>query len=65
MANQLAATVQEVDVGNATTTVKVVLGEGQELTAAITPRSGPRPGARRGDQVTVLVTATEVILATD
>jgi molybdate transport system regulatory protein len=63
--NQLAATVQEVTEGNVMATVKVVLGDGQEVTAAITREAVQDLALAAGDQVTVLVKATEVMLAKD
>jgi molybdate transport system regulatory protein len=61
--NQLAATVQEVTEGNVMATVKVVLGDGQTVTAAITREAVGDLALAPGDQVTVLVKATEVMLA--
>jgi molybdate transport system regulatory protein len=61
--NQLAATVQEVTEGNVMATVKVVLGDGQAITAAITREAVEDLALTTGDQVTVLVKATEVMLA--
>jgi molybdate transport system regulatory protein len=63
--NQLAATVQEVTEGNVMATVKVALGDGQSVTAAITREAVQDLALVVGDQVTVLVKATEVMLAKD
>jgi len=63
--NQLTATVQEVTEGNVMATVKVVLGDGQTVTAAITREAVSDLGLAPGDQVTVLVKATEVMLGKD
>jgi molybdopterin-binding protein len=60
--NQLSATVEEVAEGNVMATVKVVLGEGQTMTAAVTREAVQDLSLTRGDQVTVLVKATEVML---
>ena len=60
--NQLAATVQEVTEGNVMATVKVVLVDGQTVTAAITREAVSDLSLATGDQVTVLVKATEVML---
>jgi molybdate transport system regulatory protein len=51
--------------GNVMATVKVVLGDGQEVTAAITREAVQDLALAVGDQVTVLVKATEVMLAKD
>lgn len=63
--NQLTATVQEVTEGNVMATVKVVLGDGQTVTAAITREAVGDLVLVPGDQVTVLVKATEVMLGKD
>jgi molybdate transport system regulatory protein len=63
--NQLAATVQEVTEGNVMATVKVALGDGQSVTAAITREAVEDLALVVGDRVTVLVKATEVMLAKD
>jgi molybdate transport system regulatory protein len=63
--NQLAATVQEVTEGNVMATVKVALGDGQSVTAAITREAVEDLELVVGDRVTVLVKATEVMLAKD
>jgi molybdate transport system regulatory protein len=63
--NQLSATVEEVTEGNVMATVKVVLGDGQPVTAAITREAVHDLALTAGDHVTVLVKATEVMLAKD
>jgi len=63
--NQLTATVQDVTEGSVMATVKVVLGDGQSVTAAITREAVEDLALAPGDQVTVLVKATEVMLAKD
>jgi molybdate transport system regulatory protein len=63
--NQLTATVREVTEGNVMATVRVMLGDGQEVTAAITREAVQDLALVAGDQVTVLVKATEVMLAKD
>ena len=60
--NQLSATVEEVVEGNVMATVKVVLGDGQSVTAAITREAVVDLGLAPGDKVTVLVKSTEVML---
>jgi molybdopterin-binding protein len=63
--NQLSATVEDVNEGNVMATVKVVLGDGQSMTAAITRDAVSDLGLAAGDKVTVLVKATEVMLGKD
>jgi molybdate transport system regulatory protein len=60
--NQLRATVQGVEEGSVMATVKVTLGDGQTITAAITREAAQDLALATGDQVTVLVKATEVML---
>ena len=60
--NQLRATVQEVIDGSVMATVKVALGDGQTMTAAVTREAVADLGLAPGDAVTVLVKATEVML---
>jgi molybdate transport system regulatory protein len=63
--NQLAATVTSVTTGTVMASVKVELAGGHAVTAAITSESVEELGLAEGDQVTVLVKATEVMLAKD
>jgi len=63
--NQLRATVQEVTEGSVMATVRVVLGDGQTMTAAVTREAVADLGLATGDTVTVLVKATEVMLGKD
>ena len=63
--NQIAGTVQQVHAGEAMATVKVQLGGGDVITAAITAEAVRDLGIEPGTSVTVLVKATEVMLATD
>ena len=60
--NQLRARVQDVDEGTVMATVKVALGDGQTITAAVTREAVQDLSLTAGDQVTVLVKATEVML---
>jgi molybdate transport system regulatory protein len=60
--NQLRATVREVEEGTVMATVKVQLGDGQTITAAITREAVQDLSLAAGDEVTVLVKATEVML---
>jgi molybdopterin-binding protein len=60
--NQLDATVKDVRVGTIMAEVTVDVG-GQEVVAAITRGSVERLGLNQGDEVTVVIKATEVMLA--
>ena len=60
--NQLSATVKEVKLGTIMSEVTVDVG-GQDVVAAITRGSAERLGLAEGDQVVVIVKATEVMLA--
>ncbi|MFC9326139.1 molybdopterin-binding protein [Kitasatospora sp. NPDC057015] len=62
--NQLPGTVTAVATGEVMATVKVRLGSGQELTAAITLDSVKDLGLAEGSKVRALVKSTEVALAT-
>jgi molybdate transport system regulatory protein len=61
--NQLNATVDTVTHGNVMSTVKVSLPDGQSITAAITREAAQEIGFSPGDQVLVVIKATEVMLA--
>ena len=61
--NQLNATVESVQLGEVMALVKVTLPDGQKITAAITREASTELELAAGDQVTVLVKATEVMLA--
>jgi molybdopterin-binding protein len=63
--NQLRGTVDEVQLGGIMSSVKVTLGGGDSITAAITREAAEELGLGRGTQVTVLIKATEVMLAID
>jgi molybdate transport system regulatory protein len=63
--NQITGTVAEVHVGEVMASVKVALGSGETITAAITAEAVADLGLETGKTVTVLVKATEVMLATD
>jgi molybdopterin-binding protein len=60
--NQLDATVKDVKLGTIMAEVTVDVG-GQDVVAAITRGSAERLGLSQGDAVTVIVKATEVMLA--
>lgn len=61
--NQLAATVNDVTHGDVMSTVKVTLPDGQQLTAAITKDAAVDLDIAAGDDVIVIVKATEVMIA--
>ena len=63
--NQLAGTVEEVQLGGIMSAVKVSLKSGGTITAAITKEAAEELGLAKGNSVTVLIKATEVMLATD
>jgi molybdopterin-binding protein len=60
--NQLSGTVSEVRHGEVTTIVKVSLGDGQTITSSITREAAEDLALAPGDQVTVLVKSSEVML---
>ncbi|MER5439742.1 TOBE domain-containing protein [Streptomyces sp. NPDC002790] len=62
--NQLPGTITSVTTGEAMATVKVRLGGGQDITAAITTESVKDLGLAEGAEVKILVKSTEVSLAT-
>lgn len=62
--NQLKGTVRSVTLGAVMSEVTVDVG-GQEVTAAITRGSVERLGIREGAEVTVVIKATDVMLATE
>jgi len=59
--NQLKGTVTEVKLGTIMAEVVVDIG-GQEVVSAITRASVERLGIKEGDQVTVIIKSTEVML---
>jgi molybdate transport system regulatory protein len=61
--NQLAGTVDDVQLGGIMSAVKVTLRGGDTITAAITREAAEELGLAKGTPVTVLVKATEVMLA--
>jgi len=60
--NQIKGTVTSVITGTVMAEVKVDVG-GKEFVAAVTRHSVERLGLEKGDNVTVLIKATEVMLA--
>jgi molybdate transport system regulatory protein len=63
--NQLKARVEAVTLGEVMATVRVALPDGQQITAAITKDATEELGFAIGDEVTVIIKATEVMLAKD
>ena len=64
--NMLTGTVESVQTGEAMATAKVRLnGNGQVITAAITRESADQLGLAAGVTVSVVVKATDVMLAVD
>ena len=63
--NQLAGTVSAVSVGAVTTTVKIQLAGGDVITSSITKEAADDLGLAAGSAVTVIVKASDVILAVD
>ena len=62
--NQLAGTVKEVNKGAAIANVVVDVG-GQRIVSSITVEAADELGLAEGSQVTVIVKASDVILATE
>jgi molybdopterin-binding protein len=63
--NQFAGRVKEVKLGNIMAEVVVDIGGGHEVVAAITRASAERLGLAQGSTVTVVIKATEVLVAKD
>lgn len=63
--NQFQGTVKTLKVGNVMAEVVVDIGGGHEVVSIITRGSAERLGLAQGSVVTVVVKATEVILAKD
>jgi molybdate transport system regulatory protein len=63
--NQLPATVKHVTEGAVMAEVSVEVDGGHEVVAAITAESARSLGLQPGRKVTVLIKATEVLLAVD
>lgn len=63
--NQIAGTVTEIKHGQVMATVKVTLGGGDHVTSVVTKEAVEELGLAEGSSVTVLIKATEVMLATD
>lgn len=63
--NQLHGTVQDVQLGGIMSSVKVALRGGETITAAITREAAEELALASGTEVTVLIKATEVMLAVE
>jgi molybdopterin-binding protein len=63
--NQLPGTVTEVHAGAVTTTIKVEVQGGAMMTSSITKEAADELGLAVGTRVTVVVKASDVILAVD
>jgi molybdate transport system regulatory protein len=63
--NRIRGTVAEVKRGDIVSSVKVTLAGGDTITAVITSEAIDELGLAPGSDVTVLVKATEVMLATE
>jgi molybdopterin-binding protein len=63
--NQLAGTVIAIDAGAVTTTVKVRLDGGATMTSSITKEAADELGIQEGKAVTVVVKASDVMIAVE
>ncbi len=63
--NQFSGQVKQVKLGNIMAEVIVDIGGGHEVVAAITRASAERLGLAQGSTVTVVIKATEVLIAKD
>jgi molybdate transport system regulatory protein len=63
--NALRGTVAAIDLGRVMATVKLTLGDGQTVTAAITREAVEHLGLEVGSPASAIIKATEVILAVD
>ncbi|MGH7963028.1 MAG: TOBE domain-containing protein [Candidatus Binatia bacterium] len=63
--NQFSGTVKTVKLGNVMAEIVVDIGGGHEVVAAITRGSAERLGLAQGNPITVVIKATEVLLAKD
>ncbi len=60
--NQLSATVTGVKLGTVMAEITVEIAGGQELVSVITRSSAERLNLKAGDQVTIIIKSTEVML---
>ena len=63
--NQLAGSVVEVSPGAVTTTVKIRLAGGDVMTSSITKEAADELGLAAGNEVVVIVKASDVMLAVE
>ena len=63
--NQLTGTISEINHGAVTTTVKVALAGGDTITSSITREAAEELGLVDGAEVTVVIRASDVLLATE
>jgi len=63
--NQLNGTVVEVKKGATTSHIRVDIGGGQIMTSSITNESVDDLGLKSGDKVTVVIKASDVMIAVD
>jgi molybdopterin-binding protein len=63
--NQLQGTVTKVNEGAVTTIVEIEIGGGQKIVSSITAEAARDLELREGRQVTAIVKASDVIVATD
>jgi len=63
--NQFNGTVTAIKLGGVMAEVTVDIGGGHEMISAITRESAEMLGLREGSNVTVIVKATEVLVATE
>jgi molybdate transport system regulatory protein len=63
--NQLNATIDSVQLGEVMATVKLIVPDGQQLTAAITRDSVEELALAAGDAVKVIIKSTEVMIGKD
>ncbi len=63
--NQLAGTVESVDHGAVTTTVKIRLAGGDVITSSITKEAAGDLGLEAGKSVTAVIKSSDVIVAVD
>lgn len=61
--NQLSGTVETVDHGVVTSTVKVRLGGGDVVTSSITKEAAEELGIGVGSEVTVVIKSSDVMIA--
>jgi molybdopterin-binding protein len=60
--NQLSGTVTAIKLGGVMAEITVEIAGGHELVSVITRASAERLGLKAGDQVTVIIKSTEVML---